>query len=105
MSKRLHPHIDRADIVAADRKRRDTRDRLKRDAAIARTELSPGYQINRLKTQAKNSARNAFDGAGKTVRRAAPFIGLAGLAALLFAGRKPIAGWISRVRTVKKNRS
>ena len=102
MTKRLYPHTDRNDIIDADRKRSRARAKLKRDAAMARTELSPAHQVKRLKTQVKDRLNDGTDAAVKTVRRAAPLIGLASLGALLFAGRRPISKWISRLRTGRK---
>lgn len=102
MKKELFPHTEREDILRANSRREEVRQKLKSDAEQAREDLSPRNQVNRLVTRSKERLDNAAVKAGKTVRRAAPAIGLASVGTLLFLGRKPISRWISHLRKDKE---
>lgn len=89
---------DRATVEALDRRRRALRESLMTDAVQAREDLHPKSLASRWLYRQRQRAGAIAEQAGTVARRSAPAIGLAGLAILLFAGRKPISRMIEKMR-------
>lgn len=89
---------EREAILQHDRARKALRQALRMDAQQAKHDLHP--RTIGARWQAKQMARlaGAATSARRNVAKNAPLVGMAGLAILLFAARKPISQWMQRFR-------
>jgi hypothetical protein len=93
------PQVTDRNIVLDDAtKRTDARSRLSANFAAAKTSLSPRNQLSRLAERNKTKAKDVLEEAATVARKGAPVVGAIGLGVLLFAVRRPISKWISRLK-------
>jgi hypothetical protein len=94
---------DRESVILSDAERRNLRRKLKGSVVLAQDILNPRHQLNRLVQRNANKAKRVAADATEVAKQNAPLIGVVGLGTLLFAARRPISNWISRLRKSKTN--
>lgn len=94
---------ERKSVILSDAERRNLRRKLKGSVVIAQDVLNPRNQLNRFVARNTAEAKRVAGEAAEVAKKNAPVIGAVGLGALLFAARRPISKWISRLRTGKTN--
>jgi hypothetical protein len=87
--------MDRETILAQDHIRHVTRAKLKSDIAQAKQDLHPKAMATRWKTEQKTKMRVATAKAQRVIRKNTTQIALTGIAALIFAARRPILRVVS----------
>jgi hypothetical protein len=101
MTKRLpeYPEVtERKSVILSDAERRNLRRKLKGSVDVAQDVLNPRNQLKRLADRSKAGAKQVASDTAKVAKKNAPLIGAVGLGALLFAARRPISSWISKLR-------
>jgi hypothetical protein len=81
---------DRNKVITLDQRRRGLRRTVKSEVVQARHDLAPATIVGRWKSRKRTELAKVMDKSRATLSKNAPAIGLAGVALLLFAGRKPI---------------
>ena len=94
---------ERKSVILSDAERRNLRRKLKDSVDVAHYVLNPRNQLKRLVERNTAEAKRVVVEAAQVAKKNAPAIGAVGLGALLFASRRPIFGWISRLRKSKTN--
>lgn len=92
---------ERKSVILTDAERRNLRRKLKESVEVAQDVLNPRNQLNRFVVRNKTEAKRVAAEASQAAKKYAPLIGAIGLGALLFAARRPISNWISKLRTSK----
>lgn len=92
---------ERKSVILTDAERRNLRRKLKESVEVAQDVLNPRNQLNRFVVRNKAEAKRVAAEASQAAKKNAPLIGAIGLGALLFAARRPISKWISKLRTSK----
>jgi hypothetical protein len=90
---------ERKSVMLSDAERRNLRRKLQGSVGVAQDVLNPRTQLTRLVVRGKAEAKRVAADTAKVARKNAPVIGVIGLSALIFAARRPISDWISKVRT------
>lgn len=94
---------ERKSVILSDAERRNLRRKLKGSVEVAQVVLNPRNQFKRFVHRNTAEAKRVAGEAAQAAKDNAPAIGLVGLGALLFAARRPISNWISKVRKSKLN--
>lgn len=89
---------ERKSVILTDAERRNLRRKLKGSVDVAQDVLNPRNQLTRLVNKSKAQARQVAADTAKVAKKNASLIGAVGLGALLFAARRPISSWISKLR-------
>lgn len=89
---------EREAILQHDRTRKALRRALRSDAEQAKHDLHPRTVGARWKAKQKARLAGGAAAARQNIAKNAPLVGIAGLAILLFAARKPISQWMQRFR-------
>ena len=89
---------DRGDIERLDHARRAARLKLKADGDDAKKVLKPSAVFGRWKERQIQKIGEASEQGKHIAKKSAPFIGVAAIAALLYAGRKPIFNAVKKLR-------
>jgi hypothetical protein len=89
---------DRGDIERLDLARRNARLKLKADGADVREMLKPSAVFGRWKQRQVQKIASATKQGQYIAKKSAPFVGVAAIAALLYAGRKPIFNAVEKLR-------
>ena len=92
---------DRESVILSNAERRNLRRKLKGSVEVAQDVLNPRNQLRRFVERNTAKAKNAAGDAAQVAKKNAPLIGAVGLSAILFAARRPISNWISRLRKSK----
>ena len=92
---------DRDTVKALDRQRKMQRATVATDLDQVKHDLHPKTLVQRWAAMQRVRLLHTTDAAKQKVANNAPVIGLAGLGILLFSLRKPISGWISKLRAPK----
>ena len=92
---------DRKKVILSDAERRNLRRKLKESAEVAQNILNPRNQLRRFIERNKKKAKNFATDAAHVTKANAPVIGAIGFGAIVFAARRPISGWISKLRNSK----
>ncbi len=92
---------ERKSVILSDAERRNLRRKLKGSVEVAQDVLNPRNQLKRFVDRNTAEAKRVAGDAAKVAKDNAPIIGAVGLGALLFAARRPISSWISRLRKSK----
>jgi hypothetical protein len=95
--------IDRESVILSNAERRNLRRKMRGTVQAAREILAPRNQLRRFIDRKTNDATRAAGEVVHVAKKNAPLIGAVGLGALLFAARRPISNWISKVRKSKPN--
>lgn len=98
MTKKNQPQIERRAVILSDAERRNLRRKLKGSVEVAQDVLNPKTQIRKFVDRNKLQARKMASDTGEMARKNAPLLGAVGVGALLYAARRPISRWISRLR-------
>ena len=94
---------ERISVILSDAERRNLRRKLKGSIDVAQDVLNPRNQLKRFVDRNTSEAKRVAGEAAKVAKDNAPAIGLLSLGALIFAARRPISSWISKVRKSKPN--
>jgi hypothetical protein len=94
---------ERKSVILSDAERRNLRRKLKDSVGVAQDVLNPRNQLKRFVGRTTSDAKRVAGNAAQVAKKNAPIIGAVGLGALLFAARRPISDWISRLRPSKNN--
>lgn len=94
---------DRKSVILSDAERRNLRRKLRGSVEVAQDVLHPRNQIRRFLQKKKTQAVKVSEDASQLARKNAPLIGAVGLGAILFAARRPISNWLSKLRKSKSN--
>jgi len=94
---------DRKSVILSDAERRNLRRKLRGSVEVAHDVLHPRNQIRRFLQKKKTQAVKVSENASQLARKNAPLIGAVGLGAILFAARRPISNWLSKLRKSKSN--
>jgi hypothetical protein len=94
---------DRKSVILSDAERRNLRRKLRESVEVAQDVLHPRNQIRRFLQKKKTQAVKVSEDASQLARKNAPLIGAVGLGAILFAARRPISNWLSKLRKSKSN--
>lgn len=94
---------ERKSVILSDAERRNLRRKLRGSVDLAQDVLNPRNQLKRFVERNTAQAKRVAGDAAKVAKKNAPVIGLVGFGALLFAARRPISNWISKLRTRKTN--
>lgn len=89
---------ERKSVILSDAERRNLRRKLKGSVEVAQDVLNPRNQLRRFVDRTTTKAKHVAGEAAGVARKNAPLIGAVGLGALLFAARRPISNWISKMR-------
>lgn len=92
---------ERKSVILSDAERRNLRRKLKGSVEVAQHVLNPRSQLKRFVDRNRAEVKRVAGNAARVAKKNAPVIGLVGLGALLFAARRPISDWISKVRKSK----
>ena len=92
---------DRKSVILSNAERRNLRRKLKGSVEVAQEVLNPRNQLRRFVERNTAKAKGVAGDAAQTAKKNAPLIGAVGLGAILFAARRPISNWISRLRKSK----
>lgn len=92
---------DRQSVILSDAERRHLRRKFKGSVDLAKQALSPRRQVKRLVERKSDEAKHLVGETTQIVRKNATILGIIGVSALLFAARRPISRWISRLRKSK----
>jgi hypothetical protein len=92
---------DRESVILSNAERRNLRRKLKGSVEIAQDVLNPRNQLRRLVERKTAKAKGVAGDATQVAKKNAPLIGVVGLGAILFAARRPISNWLSRLRKIK----
>lgn len=94
---------ERKSVILSDAERRNLRRKLKGSVEVAQDVLNPKTQLRRLVNKSKAEAKQVAEDVVQVAKKNAPLIGAVGIGALIFAARRPISKWISRLRQGKDN--
>jgi hypothetical protein len=94
---------EREEILQRDRARKAMRQSLMADIEQAKVDLHPRTIGARWTAKQKARVVKTGEAAKQNITKNAPLVGIAGLAVLLFAARRPISDWIQRLRTGAPN--
>ena len=94
---------DRESVILSNAERRNLRRKLLGTVEVAREILTPRNQLRRFFDRKTADATRVAGDAVHVAKKNAPLIGAVGLGALIFAARRPISNWISRLRKSKTN--
>lgn len=94
---------ERKSVILSDAERRNLRRKLKGSVEVAQDVLNPRNQLKRFVDRNTAQAKRVAGDTAQVAKENAPAIGLVGIGALLFAARRPISNWISKVRKSKPN--
>lgn len=101
MTKRL-PDVpgvtERKSVILSDAERRNLRRKLRGSVDLAQDVLNPRNQLMRLADRSKTGAKQLAADTAKVAKKNASLLGAVGLGVLLFAARRPISNWISKMR-------
>lgn len=92
---------ERSSVILSEAERRNIRRKLRGTVEVAQDALRPRNQIKRLMNRGKNEAARISGETAQLARKNAPVIGAVGLGAVLYAARKPISKWLSKLRKSK----
>jgi hypothetical protein len=92
------PNPARETVKALDRQRKMQRAALATDVERVKHDLHPKTLLQRWTDRQRVRLLRTSDTAKQKVAKNAPVVGLAGLGILLFSLRKPISGWIKKIR-------
>jgi hypothetical protein len=92
---------DRKNVILSDAERRNLRRKLKGSVEVAQDVLNPRNQLRRLVERNTAKAKDVAGDAAQVAKKNAPVLGAIGLGALVFAARRPISSWISKLRKSK----
>lgn len=92
---------ERESVILSNAERRNLRRKLKGSVEVAQDVLNPRNQLRRFIERNTAKAKGVAGDAAQVAKKNAPVIGVVGLGALLFAVRRPISSWISRLRKSK----
>jgi hypothetical protein len=92
---------ERKSVILSDAERRNLRRKLKGSVEVAQDVLNPRNQLKRFVDRNTAEVKRVAGDAAQVAKKNAPMIGVVGLGALLFAARRPISNWISKVRKSK----
>lgn len=90
--------IERRNVILSDAERRNLRRKLRGSVEVAQEVLNPKTQIKRLVDKNKIKAKKIASNTGELAKKNAPLLGAVGIGALVFAARRPISKWISKLR-------
>lgn len=90
--------IERRNVILSDAERRNLRRKLRGSVEVAQEVLNPKTQIKRLVDKNKIQAKKIASNTGELAKKNAPLLGAVGIGALVFAARRPISKWISKLR-------
>jgi hypothetical protein len=93
----------RKPVILSDAERRNLRRKLKGSVEVAQDVLNPRNQLKRFADRSAAEVKRVAGDAVQVAKKNAPAIGVVGLGALLFAARRPISNWLSKLRTGKSN--
>lgn len=88
----------RKTVILTDAERRNLRRKLKGSVNVAQDVLNPRNQLKRLVDRKQSQVRKLASDTGEVARKNAPLLSAIGIGALLFAARRPISGWIAKLR-------
>ena len=94
---------ERRNVILSDAERRNLRRKLRGSVEITQNVLNPKTQLKRLVNKNTAKVKKAASDASDLARKNAPFLGIVGIGALIFAARRPISKWISGLRQDKDN--
>lgn len=94
---------DRESVILSNAERRHLRRKFRGSIQAAREVLAPRNQLNKFFARKTGEAARVAGGAVHIAKKNAPLIGAIGLGALIYAARRPISDWISRLRKSKTN--
>lgn len=94
---------DRESVILSNAERRHLRRKFRGTVEVARNVLTPRNQLGRFFARKTTEATRVAGEAVHLAKKNAPLIGAVGFGALLFAARRPISNWISKLRTRKTN--
>ena len=94
---------DRESVILSNAERRHLRRKFRGTVEVAREVLAPQNQLRRFFMRKTDDATRVAGKAVYLTKKNAPLIGVVGLGALIFAARRPISDWISRLRKSKTN--
>jgi hypothetical protein len=94
---------ERKSVILSEAERRNLRRKLRGSVEVAQDVLNPRNQLKRFVERNTAEAKRVAGDAAQVAKENAPAIGLVGIGALLFAARRPISNWISKVRKSKLN--
>ena len=94
---------DRESVILSNAERRHLRRKFRGSVEVAREVLAPRNQLNKFFARKTAEAAHVAGDAVHIAKKNAPLIGAIGLGALIYAARRPISDWISRLRKSKTN--
>jgi len=89
---------DRVSVILSNAERRNLRRKLRSSVVLVQDALNPKVQFRRFVAVKKAEAVSVADDVAHVAKQNAAVLGIAGLGALLYIARRPIAGLISKVR-------
>ena len=89
---------DRVSVILSNAERRNLRRKLRSSVVLVQDALNPRVQFQRFVAVKKAEAVSVADDVAQVAKQNAAVLGIAGLGALLYIARRPIAGLISKVR-------
>jgi hypothetical protein len=92
---------ERKSVILSDAERRNLRRKLKESVGVAQDVLNPRNQLARLVERSTTKMKHVAADATQVAKKNAPLIGAVGLGAILFAARRPISNWLSKLRKSK----
>lgn len=94
---------DRESVILSNAERKHLRRKFRGTVEAAREVLAPRNQLNKFLARKTAKATRVAGDAVYIAKKNAPLIGAIGLGALIYAARRPISDWISRLRKSKTN--
>ena len=89
---------DRVSVILSNAERRNLRRKLRSSVVLVQDALNPKVQLRRFVAVKKAEAVSVADDVAQVAKQNAAVLGIAGLGALLYIARRPIAGLISKIR-------
>jgi hypothetical protein len=94
---------DRESVILSNAERKHLRRKFRGTVEATRKILAPRNQLNRFFARKTAEATRVAGDAAQIVKKNAPLIGAIGVGALIYAARRPISDWISRLLKSKTN--
>ncbi len=94
---------DRESVLLSNAERLHLRRKFRGSVEAAREVLAPRNQLKKFFGRKTAEAARVAGDAVHIAKKNAPLIGAIGLGALIYAARRPISDWISRLRKSKTN--
>lgn len=89
---------DRKSVILSNAERRNLRRKFFGSVAMAQGALNPKTQLRRIVALGKSEAKQVAEDVAEVAKKNAPIIGVAGVGAIIYLARHPIAKLFSKLR-------